>query len=55
MSTALLQVYRPPGRRDSFKTRARGSPAKAFLEMGVIIAWMLACALLTWIGLLIQR
>ena len=55
VSTALLQVYRPPGRRDSFKTRARGSPAKAFLEMGVIIAWMLACALLTWIGLLIQR
>ena len=55
VSTALLQVYRPPGKRDSFKTRARGSPAKAFLEMGVIIAWMLACALLTWIGLLIQH
>jgi ABC-2 type transport system permease protein len=54
VSNALLQVYRPPGKRDSFKTRGRGSPAKAFIEMCLILAWILLCALLTWIGLLIQ-
>jgi ABC-2 type transport system permease protein len=55
VTTALLQVYKPPGRRDSFKTRGRGSAAKAFLEMGSILAWILVCALLTGIGLLVQR
>ncbi len=55
LSNALLQVYRPPGKRDAFKTRARGSAVKSFIEMGLTAAWMLLCALLTWIGLLIQR
>jgi hypothetical protein len=55
VSNALLQIYKPPGTRDSFKIRGRSSPVKAFIEMGVILAWMLVCALLTWIGLLIQR
>ena len=50
VSTALLQVYRPPGRRDSFKTRSRGAPGKGFIEMGVILSWILICALVTWIG-----
>jgi ABC-2 type transport system permease protein len=55
VSNALLQVYRAPGKRDSFKTRGRGFPGKAFIEMGLSIAWILVCALLTWIGLVIQH
>jgi ABC-2 type transport system permease protein len=55
VSTALLQVYRPPGKREAFKARGRGAAGKGFLEMGVILAWILACALLTWIGILTQR
>jgi ABC-2 type transport system permease protein len=55
VTNALLQIYKPPARRDSFKTRGRGSPGKTFIEMGLILAWILVCALLTWIGLLIQR
>ncbi|HEV2701011.1 MAG TPA: hypothetical protein VGV09_05240, partial [Steroidobacteraceae bacterium] len=55
VSNALLQVYRLPGKRDSFKTRGRSSPGKAFIEMASILAWMLLCAILTWIGLLIQH
>ena len=54
VSTALLQVYRPPAKRDRFKLRSRGAPGKGFLEMGVILSWILVCALLTWIGMLIQ-
>lgn len=55
VSTALLQVYRPAAKRDSFRSRGRTAPGKGFLEMGVILAWILICALLTWIGLRIQR
>jgi len=55
VSTALLQIHRPPGKRGGLKTRGRGSPGKAFIEMGLIIAWILACGLLTWIGLLLQH
>ena len=51
VSTALLQVYRPPAKRDAFKTRGRGAPGKGFLEMAVILSWILFCALLTWIGM----
>jgi ABC-2 type transport system permease protein len=50
LSTALLQVHRPPGKRDSFKSRARGAPGKGFIEMGVILSWILICFLVTWIG-----
>jgi ABC-2 type transport system permease protein len=50
VSSALLQVHRPPGKRDSFKTRARGAPGKGFIEMGVILSWILICFLVTWIG-----
>jgi ABC-2 type transport system permease protein len=50
VSTALLQVHRPAGRRDGFKTRSRGAPGKGFIEMGVILSWILICALVTWIG-----
>jgi ABC-2 type transport system permease protein len=50
VSTAVLQVHRPPGKRDSFKSRAKGAPGKGFVEMGVILSWILICALLTWIG-----
>jgi ABC-2 type transport system permease protein len=50
VSTALLQIYRPPGKRDRFKMRARGAPGKGFLEMGVIICWIVFCAILTWAG-----
>ena len=53
VSNALLQVYRPAGKRNNFKTRGRSSPGKAFIEMGSIIAWMLVCALVTWIGRLL--
>ena len=55
VSTALLQVYRPPGKRDAFKARGKGAAGRGFLEMGVILAWILACALLTWVGMLAQR
>ncbi len=55
VSTALLQVYRPPAKRDSFRTRARGAPGKGFLEMGVILSWIILCALLTWIGVWMER
>ena len=55
VSTALLQVHRPPGKRDSFKLRGRGAPGKGFIEMGVILAWILICALVTWIGLVMQH
>jgi ABC-2 type transport system permease protein len=55
VSTALLQVHRPPGKRDSFKLRARGAPGKGFIEMGVILSWILVCALVTWIGLGMQH
>ena len=55
VSNALLQVYKPPARRDTFKTRGRGSPGKTFLEMGLTLAWILVCAALTWIGLQIRR
>jgi ABC-2 type transport system permease protein len=55
LSTALLQVHRPPAKRDSFRSRGRTSPGKGFLEMGLILAWILFCALLTWIGLRINR
>jgi ABC-2 type transport system permease protein len=54
VSNALLQVYRLPGKRDSFKTRGRGSPGKAFIEMASILAWILLCALMTWAGVLIR-
>ena len=50
VSTALLQVHRPPGKRDGFKTRARGAPGKGFIEMGVILTWIVLCFLVTWIG-----
>ena len=50
VSAALLQVRRPPAKRDAFKTRGRGAPGKGFLEMAVIFSWILLCALLTWIG-----
>jgi ABC-2 type transport system permease protein len=50
VSTALLQVHRPPGKRDAFKSRARGAPGKGFVEMGVILSWILTCTLVTWIG-----
>lgn len=50
VSTALLQVYRPPGKRDPFKFRGRGAPGKGFLEMGVIISWIVVCAIVTWVG-----
>jgi ABC-2 type transport system permease protein len=55
VSNALLQVHKPPSRRDSFKTRGRGSPGKTFIEMGLILAWILLCALVSWIGLLIEH
>jgi ABC-2 type transport system permease protein len=55
VSTALLQVYKPPAKRDAFKTRGRGAPGKGFLEMAVILGWILICALLTWIGVAIHR
>jgi len=55
VSTALLQVHRPPAKQDAFKTRGRGAPGKGFLEMGVILSWILFCALLTWIGIWMQR
>jgi ABC-2 type transport system permease protein len=55
VSTALLQVYRPPAKRDRFKARGRGAPGKGFIEMGVILCWILLCALLTWIGAMMQR
>jgi hypothetical protein len=55
VSTALLQVQRPPAKRGAFKTRSRGAPGKGFLEMAVILSWMLFCALLTWIGMWMQR
>ena len=51
VSTALLQVHRPPGKRDSFKLRSRSAPGKGFIEMGVILSWVVICALVTWIGL----
>jgi ABC-2 type transport system permease protein len=54
LSTALLQVYRPPAKRDSFKMRGRSAPGKGFIEMAVILAWMLICALMTWIGMRLQ-
>jgi ABC-2 type transport system permease protein len=50
VSTALLQVHRPAGKRDAFKSRPRGAPGKGFIEMGVILSWILTCALVTWIG-----
>ncbi|HEY6456610.1 MAG TPA: hypothetical protein VIY90_15160 [Steroidobacteraceae bacterium] len=50
ISSALLQVYRPPGKRDSFKARGRSAPGRGFLEMGVILSWILACAIVTWLG-----
>jgi ABC-2 type transport system permease protein len=50
VSTALLQVHRPPGRRDGFKTRSKGAPGKGFIEMGVILSWILLCVLVTWLG-----
>jgi ABC-2 type transport system permease protein len=55
VTTALLQSYKPAARRDSFRTRGKGAPGRAFLEMGVVLVWMLICALLTWIGLTLQR
>ena len=55
VSTALLQVYRPPARRDSFRTRARGAPGKGFLEMGVILCWIVVCGVLTGIGIWMRR
>jgi ABC-2 type transport system permease protein len=55
VSTALLQIYRRPAKRDSFRTRARGAPGKGFLEMGVILSWIIICALLTWVGLWLRR
>jgi ABC-2 type transport system permease protein len=50
VSTALLQVRRPPQKRDRFKFRGRGAPGKGFIEMGVILSWIVICALVTWIG-----
>jgi len=55
VSTALLQIYRPPGRRDAFKTRARGSPGQSFIELAVVLAWLLVCAAMTWVGVLLRR
>ncbi|HEY4342127.1 MAG TPA: hypothetical protein VGM97_19440 [Steroidobacteraceae bacterium] len=50
VSTALLQVYHPPGKRNAFKSRGRSAPGKGFIEMGVILCWILICGLVTWIG-----
>jgi ABC-2 type transport system permease protein len=55
VSTALLQVHRPPAKRDAFKTRGRGAPGKGIVEMAVIISWIMFCALLTWTGTWMQR
>ncbi len=55
ITTALLQTYKPAAKRDSFRTRGKGAPGRAFLEIGVVMVWMLICALLTWIGLTLQR
>lgn len=55
VTTALLQTYKPAAKRDGFRTRGKGAPGRAFLEMGVVMAWMLICALLTWIGLKLGR
>jgi ABC-2 type transport system permease protein len=55
ISLALLQVYRPPGKRDRFKLRGRGSPGKGFIDMGVILSWILVCALVTWLGVAISH
>jgi ABC-2 type transport system permease protein len=50
ISTALLQIHRPAAKRDGFKTRSRGAPGKGFVEMAVILSWILICALVTWVG-----
>lgn len=55
ISVALLQVYRPPGKRDRFKLRGRGSPGKGFIDMGIILSWILACAIMTWLGAAISH
>lgn len=54
VSTALLQVYRTPAKRESFKSRRKGEPGKGFIEMAVILAWILTCAVVTWIGVRVQ-
>ena len=51
VSLALLQVHRPPGKRDRLKARGRSAPGRGFIEMGVILAWILACAIVTWLGM----
>ncbi len=55
LCTALLQIYRKPAKRGSFRTRGKSSPGKGFIEMGVILAWIVICAVLTWIGTTVDR
>ncbi len=55
VSTALLQIHRPPAKRDRFKSRSTGAPGKGFIEMGLILCWILTCALVTWLGTRVQR
>jgi ABC-2 type transport system permease protein len=50
ITTALLQIHRPAAKRDGFRTRSKGAPGKGFIEMAVILSWILICALATWIG-----
>lgn len=51
LSAALLNMRNPTtSRRDSFKTRHKGSPANGLVEVLLMFFWVLLCLGLTWVG-----
>jgi ABC-2 type transport system permease protein len=51
VSCAALNVRdRPPGKRRDFRTRNKGSPGRAFLELVTVSGWMVICTLMVWLS-----
>jgi ABC-2 type transport system permease protein len=51
VSCAVLNVRdRAPGKRRDFRTRNKGSPGRAFVELFAIGGWVVVCALMVWLS-----
>jgi len=51
VSCAVLNVRdRPPGKRRDFRTRNKGSPGRAFLELVAVSGWIVVCTLMVWLS-----
>jgi hypothetical protein len=51
VTAALVNMRNPVARRrDSFRTRQRDSGLNGMLSALLVVAWMLGCAALMWLG-----